>query len=130
MSARRTRRCGASSTGTESRIKALVDLAKAYLIETPDELEELGVMFEMDTTTPDWIGVELEKKFRLDAALVEKKFKWAREDVIFVAAHLALQRCKEVNGFIDFNDQIWLPYVHQLNLEQHSLILVDEAQRH
>ena len=103
--------------GFRARIKALVDMAKSYLVETPTELLELGDLFEMDTTTPGWIAVELAKQFGCE-----------QEDVLMVSAHRVLQLCKEVKGNIDYNDQIWLPFVHQLPLETFQYVIVDEAQ--
>jgi DNA helicase-2/ATP-dependent DNA helicase PcrA len=36
--------------------------------------------------------------------------------------------CKEPNGVIDFNDQIWLPMIHQLPMDRADLALGDEGQ--
>ena len=112
----------AEFNGFRSRIKGLVDMAKSYLVEDLAGLLALGDMFEMDTTAPGWIAVELVKRFSTPEKTV------AQEDVLLEAARRALELCKVIDGNIDFNDQIWLPYVHNLRLETFGLIVVDEAQ--
>jgi DNA helicase-2/ATP-dependent DNA helicase PcrA len=103
--------------GFRMRIKALVDMGKSYLVEDLNGLLEVADSHEIDLTTPDWIAVELAKRWTV-----------SQKDVLLESARRALQLCKEVDGNIDFNDQIWLPYVHKLELQTFHLVIVDEAQ--
>lgn len=49
---------------------------------------------------------------------------------VFEMVPRVLERCKDVNrdGYIDFNDMIWLPVVMGLPVWRNDLLLVDEAQ--
>lgn len=107
----------AQFNGFRSRIKALVDMSKSYLASSSSELLEVADVFEMDLSAPDWIGVELAQRFGVP-----------KEDVLIESAKRTLEACKEVTGNIDFNDQIWLPFVHQLPIEQYSMVIIDEGQ--
>lgn len=51
-------------------------------------------------------------------------------DQIFELVPRVLERCKDVarDGYIDFNDMIWLPVVLRLSVFQNDVLLVDEAQ--
>jgi DNA helicase II / ATP-dependent DNA helicase PcrA len=99
------------------RVKALVDMAKSYLADDNNGLLEVADIHDMDLIVQDWIAVEL-----------SNRFDCAQEDVIIESAKRILTLCKQIDGSIDFNDQIWLPYVYQLPLEQFKMVIVDEGQ--
>lgn len=107
----------ATFNGFRSRIKALVDMSKAHLVDDADGMLEVADNMEIDTITPDWIAVELAQMFGV-----------AQEDTFVESARLVLDKCKEIDGTIDFNDQIWLPVIHDLPMEQFEAVIVDEAQ--
>jgi DNA helicase-2/ATP-dependent DNA helicase PcrA len=44
-----------------------------------------------------------------------------------VAANL-LDRCRESTKTIDFDDMVWLPVVHNLNVDRYDVLFVDEVQ--
>jgi superfamily I DNA/RNA helicase len=39
-----------------------------------------------------------------------------------------LGRCVECTGFIDFDDMVWLPCCHQMNIPKYNWVFVDETQ--
>lgn len=51
------------------------------------------------------------------------------QEEIYSIVPKVLQHCREkVEGFIDYNDMIWLPVVNNLAVSQFDLLMVDEAQ--
>ncbi len=84
-------------------IKQLVSLVKANLSGTTDE-DLLDLV--------DHYGIETNG----DA------------DLIFQAVRETIERCKLDTKLIDYDDMIWLPVVHKINVAKYDYIYLDEAQ--
>jgi hypothetical protein len=80
-----------------------ISLCKGFLIDTPDKINDLIDKFEIETFD-----------------LGRKKFI---EHVI-----KALSLCKQNKSSVDFDDMIWFPFVHRLNVGKFDVVFVDEAQ--
>jgi hypothetical protein len=106
-----------SFSGFRVRIKALVDFAKCELVSGRDNLMALAEDKEIDTLPPDWMRDRLSQIYGCP---------W--EDSMGEITHRVLEACKNVDGRIDYNDQLWLPIVHNLSVQQFDRIIVDEAQ--
>lgn len=80
-----------------------VSLCKGFLVDTPEKIGDLIDKFGLET-------------FELSRS------KFA-EHVIKV---LAL--CKDQKTIVDFDDMIWFPFVHRINVGKFDVVFVDEAQ--
>jgi superfamily I DNA/RNA helicase len=80
-----------------------VSLAKGYLASSPEEIDDIMDLHEIE---PD----QLDRQSFIKAALD------------------TLKKCKEVTSVIDFDDMIWFPHVHAIKIPQYDRIFVDEAQ--
>lgn len=49
-------------------------------------------------------------------------------DLIYEAVVHVMARSMEMTTIIDYDDMVWLPVVHGLNIEKYDVVLVDEAQ--
>lgn len=85
-------------------VEKLVGLCKGNLLNgTEEELADLVDYFDLD-------------------------LEGVNRDDVFETVPAVLEKCKELNGEIDFNDMIWLPVVLGLPLPKYDLLLIDEAQ--
>lgn len=107
----------AQFNGFRARAKQLTSLAKHYLAKDEKELIDIGDTFEIDTAAPEFTRKPLSDKWGC-----------AQDDVLLVCVLKCLEICKRINGSIDFDDQLWLPNIHNLDIEQFDYVLVDEAQ--
>ncbi len=103
-------------------LNKLIGLAKTHLIFENDEgavehLYDLAEEFEVSTNPPDWMQLALQKKLACGAGGELPK-------IVF----RALELCKKVNQTIDYDDQLWLPIVHDLKLEKFGWVFNDESQ--
>jgi superfamily I DNA/RNA helicase len=104
--------------GFRARIKALTDFAKNNLVSDTAGLLELADHYDIDTTPPDFMRDALADMFGAP---------W--EESLAAATQRTLAKCKDDDdGTIDFNDQLWLPIVCNLPLDQFSRIVCDEMQ--
>lgn len=106
-----------SFNGFRARVKALVDFAKYELVSGRDKLMELAEDKEIDEPPPVWMREKLSQMFSCP---------W--EDALGEVADRCLEVCKTITGRIDYNDQLWLPIVHNLPVKQYGRIIPDEAQ--
>jgi DNA helicase-2/ATP-dependent DNA helicase PcrA len=80
-----------------------VSLCKGFLVDTPDKIADLI----------DKFGIEI--------------FELSREKFIqHVIKVLGL--CKAQKNVVDFDDMVWFPFVHRLNVGKFDIVFVDEAQ--
>lgn len=99
--------------------KQLVGLCKLTLTQLAQQAEGAdGVEYNQSQMLPlvDHYGVELgEEKDRQQ---------------IFDLVPRVLERCKDVarDGYVDFDDMIWLPVVLNMKVFKNDILLVDEAQ--
>ena len=80
-----------------------ISLCKGFLVDVPDKILELIEKFDIET-----------------CELTKDKFI---QHVI-----KALSLCKEQKGIVDFDDMVWFPFVHRLNVGKFDVVFVDEAQ--
>lgn len=106
-----------SFNGFRTRIKALVDFAKNNLVSGVGPLMDLADAYDIETAPPEWMRDKLSDMYEVP---------W--ESSIAAAANVALEECKKITGSIDFNDQLWLPVVLNLEVEKFNRIVVDEGQ--
>jgi len=106
-----------SFNGFRVRVKALVDFAKNNLVGGTSKLMELADHYDIDPLPPEWMRDKLSDKYGCP---------W--EEALGAAANKTLEACKQIDGKIDFNDQLWLPVVLNLPLEKYGIIVDDEAQ--
>lgn len=92
-----------------SAVDKLVGLSKANLV--------------VDPTNEDFYVIASSYDIELNDS-EDKIFDYSREVLKLAADEACIRR----QGFIDFNDMIWLPVVHKLGLPKFDLLLVDEAQ--
>jgi DNA helicase II / ATP-dependent DNA helicase PcrA len=99
------------------RVKALVDFAKASLVDGIKPLNALAEHHELDLAVPEWLGKELKEHFKCEHV-----------DAIAAVTSKVLEASKNIDGTVDFNDQLWLPIVLNFEPQKFDYILVDEAQ--
>ena len=107
----------AQMTSLRVRIKTLVDFAKAGLVEKVEALNDLAEDNDLDTGVAEWLGRELKDRFGC-----------APEDAVATLASKVLEASKKLDGTVDFNDQVWLPVVLNLEPQKFDYLLCDEAQ--
>lgn len=78
-------------------------LCKGFLYDTPRDIDDII----------DRFGIEL--------------FDMKREEFIKIVIKL-MGLCKVQTKVIDFDDMIWFPFVHRLNVGKFDVVFVDEAQ--
>lgn len=80
-----------------------VSLCKGFLVDTPDKISDLIDKFGIET------------------------FELTRDKFIqHVIKVLGL--CKSQKMVVDFDDMVWFPFVHRLNVGKFDVVFVDEAQ--
>ena len=80
-----------------------ISLCKGFLVDTPSKILELIEKFDIET-------FELTK------------------DKFIQHVIKALSLCKAQKAIVDFDDMVWFPFVHRLNVGKFDVIFVDEAQ--
>lgn len=96
-------------------VKKLVSLCKQNL---------LGFSYTDQDGNMDWWAVSLQALCDHYEVEVEGP-DW--EDIVKYVPQI-IERCKELTGFIDYDDMPWLPVVLDLPLWRNDVLLVDEAQ--
>lgn len=91
------------TTELRHHLAKAVSLCKGYLAATPEEIDPILDRHEVDICTDK------------------------RED--FIASIIkVMAACKKDTSRVDFDDMIWMPNVLGLNLYQHDMVMIDEAQ--
>ena len=84
-------------------LKKAVSLCKGYLAETSEEISEIMDKHDIDPCD------EPRDKFILTVVKI-------------------MVACKNDTARIDFDDMIWFPIVHKINLDKYDFVFVDESQ--
>jgi intein/homing endonuclease len=80
-----------------------ISLCKGFLIDAPVKINDLIDKFDIENfelTRPKFIEIVIK----------------------------ALSLCKDNKTIIDFDDMVWFPFVHRLNVGKFDIVFVDEAQ--
>lgn len=80
-----------------------VSLCKSFLVDTPDKIGDLIDKFDIEI------------------------FELTREKFIQNVIKI-LGLCKTQKNIIDFDDMVWFPFVHRLNVGKFDVVFVDEGQ--
>src|SRR3990172_3865944 len=86
-------------------MRKIVSICKSVLIDVNDKNSVIE--------TIDRYGIEVDTDF---------------QDELIELLPKIIEKCKQNDGIVDFDDMIWLPYILNLHLEQFDFLMVDEAQ--
>lgn len=98
-----------------------VSACKNTLASKPEEIHAVIERFDIDPgiVPPDKVAT----------AKIDTKVAWMEEQYLVFVKRVGelLERSKDVNGSIDFDDMIWLPVVKNLKVYQYDRVFVDES---